>query len=120
DRFGFHGQCTRNRYPLLLATGEMRWISAEFVGQADAVEELPGFGLHLLTAPMQYPKRAGEHVLQHRQVREQVKLLEDHPNPAAELLEDVGAIAFPHAGTEADLRDLHFAFLEGLQAIDAA
>ena len=93
DRFGLHRQGAGDGDALLLAAGELVGAGGELVGEADAVQELPGFGFALVAGAAEHVERAGEHVFQHVHVREQVELLEHHADAAAELAERIAELA---------------------------
>ncbi len=84
DQLGLHRQRAGNRHALLLAPGELARIHARLVGQANLAQQLDGGGLRLGAATAQYAQRRDGEVLQHRQVRKQVVLLEDKAHALAQ------------------------------------
>ena len=52
-----------------------------FSGEPDDLEQLAGAALRLLSRELADPARGEREVVHHRQVREEVELLEDDPDP---------------------------------------
>src|SRR6478752_6707469 len=77
----------RNCDALLLAAGKLPGISVGLLGDAHPLQILHGglFGLRLRHAA--HPRRRQHQVLQHRQMRKQVELLEHHPDLRTDLLD---------------------------------
>ena len=98
-RLGVQGEGAGNRDPLLLAAGELRWIGVRLVRKADPVEFEPGDPLRLRPGEALHFRESDHHVLEGREMGEQVERLEDHPD----------LLAYP---LRADLRGVH------LHAID--
>ena len=89
--FGVHRQRPGDRHPLLLAAGELRRVGVGLVGQAHPLQVVPRDPLGLGLAAPQHPALGELTFSQHRQVREQVELLEDHADPAADRVDvDIG------------------------------
>src|SRR3954451_3047844 len=79
-----HGQGTRDRHALLLATRQLRGVLVSLRSDADPVEQLVGAALGLdlrLLADLDRPER---HILEHRLVGEEVEALEHHADVAAQ------------------------------------
>src|SRR6218665_2913190 len=73
-----HAQRSRNRHALLLPPGQLTWVFVGLLGDSHALEVFHGrrlcrFAWH---APRKHGRQGG--VLEYRQVREQVELLEHH------------------------------------------
>ena len=88
-----HRQRAGDRHPLLLAAREAVRVLVDLVGHADAREQRLGLRPGLR-------RRAAQHLLLGQQtfssarlVREQVELLEHHPDPAADEVEVVAGHA---------------------------
>ena len=83
---GVHGQRAHNRNALLLPAGQHVGVGVGLVGQTDALQQLHGFlvGLGLLH---QAQTHGGQRdVLLHRQVGEQVEMLEHHAHLLAHMV----------------------------------
>ncbi len=76
------------RHALLLAAGEFAGILPfDLLRQADLGQVVARAGHGVVAVHSQDVDRALDHVLQHRQVAPQVEMLEDHRQPAADLLQ---------------------------------
>src|SRR5215213_8081569 len=111
---GLHRQRPGDRHPLLLAAREVGGVRIGLLGDADALEQLlPARPCIRLREPLHLGRREG-HVLHDRLVREEVELLEDHPDLRAQLRQRLtGAAHGPSV-------EAHLALVDGLQAVDAA
>ena len=76
-----HHQRPRDRDTLLLAAGELMRMLLGLRLEPDLREQHVGAGLGVLATELANAPRRERHVVQHRQMREQVELLEDHPDP---------------------------------------
>ena len=65
---------------LLLATGEPGRVLVSLVGQADPLEQLGRPPARLVGAAVEHGPWRQRDILQRRHVREQVEVLEDHPD----------------------------------------
>ena len=81
----FHGQCPGDRDPLLLAAGQLPRIGVRAVRQPDAGQQLQGSLAGLGHRQAQHVDGGFHHVAGRRQVREQLEVLEDHPEQPADL-----------------------------------
>ncbi len=84
------------------------------IGDAHALQVLHGFGFRLAARPLLHPDRRQTAVLEHRQVREQVEVLEHHADVATDRLDLLDVLGQRHAV------DHDIAFLMLLKMIDAA
>lgn len=107
-----HRQGARNGDTLLLAA---RQLSRELVLVLDEAHALQ----HLQSALLGFVSLAAEHlylgnrkIVRHRQMREQLKMLEDHANAAAHLRQVCRPVM------DSDAVNPDFAFLDRLQRID--
>ena len=73
-----HGEGPGYRDPLLLAAGQLRRIDVELLRETDLAQQLLGVGFRLLLVGLLDPDGRLHHVLDGRQMREQVEPLEDH------------------------------------------
>jgi hypothetical protein len=112
--FGLHRQRAGDRHALLLAARELAGIFAGLLGDADALQQLDRGLLGPRLRPAAHPDRRQRDVLQHRQVREQVELLEDHADLAADGL-DIANVVGQLNAVDDDLAALMI-----LQAVDTA
>ena len=97
---GSHGQRAGDRHALLLAAGEGDRVDVELVGQADPVEQRLGPRSRASSrGTPQHPDRRQRDVLQRGHVREQVEVLEHHPDlgPLAGDLALVSSCSLPPA-----------------------
>ena len=78
-----HHQRTGDRDPLLLAAGELMRMLPRLLGEADAGEQFACALLRLGAGTMADPACCERQVVHHGQVREEVELLENHPDPLA-------------------------------------
>ena len=85
-----HHQRPRDRDALLLAARELVRMLLRLLLQPHLRQQLVGARLGVLAAHLADAPRRERDVVQHRQVREQVELLEDHPDPLPDA-RDVGA-----------------------------
>ena len=110
---GLHAERARDGDALLLTPGELPRVFVGLLGDLDTLEELHRQLLGLLLRHLAYPDRRQREVLQDRQVREQIELLEYHADLAADRLDilDIGG--------QLDPGDDDLALLVLLQAIDA-
>ncbi len=82
---GVHRDCTSNRHTLLLAAGQLPGEVVAPLQQADTVEPFFGQGHGFVLAHFLHLEQAQSDVLQRRQVRKQVELLERHAGHRAVL-----------------------------------
>jgi hypothetical protein len=73
-----HAQRTHDGNSLLLAARKLAGVGVGTVGQADALQQLHGLFYGRIFRHFQQFDGSQRHVLQHRFVREEVKLLKDH------------------------------------------
>jgi hypothetical protein len=109
-----HAERAGDRHALLLAAGELAGIFVRLLGDLDALQVVHRRLLGLLLRHLAHPDRRQRAVLQDRQVREQVEVLEHHADFAAhlvDLLEVVGQF---------DAVDDDLALLVLLEPVDAA
>src|SRR5829696_4990036 len=109
-----HHQSARDRDALLLAARELVRVLARLRVEADAREQLVRALLGLRTWHLLDPPRGEREVVDHAQVREEVELLEDDPDPLPDR-RDVGAAAGDLEALEVDA-----AGLDRLEQVDAA
>ena len=83
----FHGQCACDGYALLLAAGKLIGVAVAEVAQPYAFQVAQGDFLRLGLLALEHLDRRNGAVFQHRQVREQVELLEDHAHLLAHLVQ---------------------------------
>jgi hypothetical protein len=102
----------RDGHALLLAAGELAGLLARLLGYAHAREIGHGPLLRLGARQAAHPHRAEGEVLQHRQVREQVELLEHHAHLAPRR---IGGRVVEHRALDADRPSV-----VALQPVDAA
>ena len=81
---GLHGEGAGDGDALLLAAGELAGVLVGLLGDADAFQQLHGVGLDLGAGAMAHANRGEGDVLHGRQMREEVELLEDHADLAAD------------------------------------
>ena len=84
-----HAECPSNRNPLLLTTGKMGGIVVGLVGEPDPLEHFASDADGLRLGATQHACLGNREILQHRQMREQIELLEHHADVRAELI-DIG------------------------------
>src|SRR5688500_17717580 len=90
------------------------WVLIRLFGQTDALEQLASPFLGLRLRALADPARREGQVVHHRQVREEVELLEDHPDPRPHRRQ-VDALARDLLALEEDP-----AGLKRLEQVDAA
>src|SRR5688572_11263820 len=111
---GVHAQRARDRDALLLAAGQLARILVRLLWNLHALEVVHRHLFRFLLRHLAYPDRRQGQVLDDGQVREQVEVLEHHPDFAAHLVDllqvmrQLGAV------------DYDLAALVLLQAVDAA
>src|SRR5690606_20748073 len=103
----------RDRDALLLAAGKLRRVLVGLLGDMDALQIAPRGRLRLLPADAADLHRREDAVPQHGHVREQVELLEDHPDLAAD------GVDVPPASRQLDAVDDDPAFLDRLELVEA-
>src|SRR5579872_6184676 len=108
-----HGQGPCDGHPLLLSAGQLRWIFAGLVRDLDPLQIFHCRGFGVLLRNVAHPDRRQCAVLEHGQVREQVKTLEDHPHLAADLVDPA------QLRTQFDSVDDDPSLLKLYQSIDA-
>ena len=74
------GQGPHNRNPLLLSPGQLPRIGLRISAQPHPLEQGKGFCLHGRGRPALNLYRGQGDVFEHRQIREQVVALKDHPD----------------------------------------
>ena len=85
--FRLHGQRAYDGDALLLPAGKLVWIGVRFVRQADTLQQTHGFFIRLcLCLQLQVDGRQRD-ILFHRQMREQVEMLEYHTHLPADAVE---------------------------------
>ena len=109
-----HAERTGDGDPLLLAAGELAWKFVGLLTNANPLQQLQGFALHLGLGSLAHQHRRQGEVVEHAQVREQVELLEHHPHLAANGLDVAGVLI------DAEAIDRDGALLEILQGIEGA
>src|SRR6185437_4369267 len=87
-----HAKRAGDRHALLLAAGELARILVRLLRNAHALEIVARKIFGLAPGQVPHPDRRQGQVLQHRQMREQVELLEHHADFAADRL-DVADVA---------------------------
>ena len=95
--FRLHGQRASNGHPLLLATGELSRILMGLLGNAHALQEFHGHFFRFLLRPLEHVDGSQSYVFQHREVREQVELLEHHPHLTPDLFDVLQVVREFHA-----------------------
>ncbi|MCY1226193.1 hypothetical protein D9M72_384180 [compost metagenome] len=110
---GLHGQCARNGHALLLAARQLRGPGLRLFGQADLGQQRERFVAGLRGRALLHEDGAFHHVLQHREVREQVEALEHHAHAAAQPV-DGG-----RGAVDALAEGAHLAAFVRLQPVDA-
>ena len=102
------------------------WLgyASAFVGQPDPLQQRPGPLVHLLLRLPLHPQRRLHHVAERGHVREQVEVLEDHPDVDA-LLGDLGLAQLVELVAALPVADQHAvhpqpAGVDLLQVVDAA
>ena len=108
-----HHQRARDRDALLLAARELVRVLARLLREPDDVEELARAQLGLCPGQLPDPPRREREVVDHGQVREEVELLEDDPDPLPDR-GDVDALARDLLALEEDA-----ARLDRLEEVDA-
>ena len=108
-----HHQRARDRDALLLAARELVRVLAGLLREPDDVEELARAQLGLGPGELPDPPRREREVVDHGQVREEVELLEDDPDPLPDR-RDVDAVARDLLALEEDA-----ARLDRLEEVDA-
>jgi hypothetical protein len=83
DKLRLHRQRPGDCDALLLTAGQGAGIGLGKAAEADASEQFEGPALGDLPVLMQHVPRAERDVLQRRQMREQLEMLEHHADPAA-------------------------------------
>ena len=111
-RLHHQGACDRDA--LLLAAGELVRVLVGLLGEADLREQLVGLLVGFCSRELADPPRGDRDVAQHAQVREEVELLEHHPDPLPHA-RDVGAFARDLVAFEVDPPRV-----ERLEQVDAA
>ncbi|MNR10540.1 hypothetical protein D3C85_1267970 [compost metagenome] len=81
--FGTHGQCPRDRHPLLLAAGQLRRVMPQFAAQSHQFQQVRGSFAGLYRFHPEHLHGRLDDVLQRGHVREQVEALEHHADLAA-------------------------------------
>ncbi len=109
---GVHRQRARDRHALLLPAGQLARELVLVSGQAHAVEHLEAALLRLVGAAAEHLDLRDREVLRHRQVGEQLEVLEHHADLAAQLGQVGLRVVDGHAV------DVDLAFLDGLQCVD--
>ncbi len=112
--FGIHRQRAGDGDALLLPAGEFRRVDVGFFGNADLIQLLAGDGFGFVFSALADDLLRQHHVAEHRQIREQVERLENHPDFFADLI-DIGRFV-----GEVDAIDPDFALVNGLKPVDAA
>ena len=79
-----HRQSTGNRHTLLLTTGQFSGIFCRLYRQPNAVEIRHGFFLSFVFFTAQYLDLGDHEIINNGQMRKQFKMLEYHPNTAAQ------------------------------------
>ena len=92
-----HAQRAGNGDPLLLATGELARILLRLFGDAYPLQVAHGLLFGFFARLFLYPHRGDTAVLQHREVREQVEVLEHHADATANLLDAFNILGQRHA-----------------------
>ena len=87
-----HAERTGDRDPLLLATRELRRVFVRLLGNAHPLEVVAGQVFGLLLAEAAAAHRRQSEVAQHRQMREEIELLEDHADLGADLGDVSGVV----------------------------
>ncbi len=116
---GLDHQRAGDGHALLLAPAELPGEGAQLVLQTHAGKLLAGARRGLLAGDPVGPARREGEVLQHREVREQVVLLEDQPGPAPHAAQQLGVPALARPGRQAQAPQGNFPLVEGLQADQA-
>ena len=111
---GFHGEGAGDGDALLLPAGELAGVLVGLLRDADALQQLHGVALDLGARAVPHADGGQRDVLHRRQVREEVELLEDHADLAANGGDVAHVVAHLHAVND----DLPLLML--LQAVDAA
>jgi hypothetical protein len=109
-----HAQGSRNRHPLLLAARKLAGILPRLLGNLHLAQEVHRGLFRLALGNLPDPDRSEGAVLEDRQMREQVEVLEAHPDFRADLV-DVLQIRRQHRAIDDDL-----SLLMLFQRIDAA
>jgi hypothetical protein len=109
-----HAQRAGDRHALLLTARELAGILQRLLGDLDLLEEMHRRFLGLLLGDLAHPDRGERAVLEDRQMREQVEVLEHHPDLGAHLV-DVLQVRGQFGAVDDDLAGLVF-----LQPVDAA
>jgi hypothetical protein len=107
-------QRPRDRHTLLLAARQLQRKLLRLLGDAHALQLSHRALFRLGLRHAGHPHRSQRQVLQHRQVRKEVELLEHHADLAADLLDRLDVVG------ELDAVDLEHALLVLLEAVDAA
>src|SRR5690606_29611072 len=109
-----HRQRPRDSHPLLLPARQLAGILVALLRDADALQQLACLGFGSVLLPVTHFHRREHDVLQHREMREKVELLEHH----ADLAANGGDVAYVVA--QFDTIDDDLAFLMFLKPVDAA
>ena len=83
QHFRVHGQCTHKGNALFLAAGKHVGVNIRLIGQANALQQLHGLLVGSSLAHTAQAHRSQRDVFFHRQVWEQVKMLEHHAHLGA-------------------------------------
>ena len=98
---GLHSQRTRNRHALLLPARKLARVRIRLLGNADALQLLHCDAVGLFLGALAHEPLCNRHVLQHRQVRKQVELLEHHADLGPHVV-DVGALVLQMHAVDVD------------------
>ena len=94
--------------------------SGELVAESDALEQRFSISGCCVTRLTEHLARCFADILQHVHVREQMKLLKNHPHFAANVFEQVRRVAFRVGGRKLIIADVDRAGLKRLKTIEAA
>ena len=108
-----HGERAGDRDALLLAAGQLAGKFLRLVAQADAVEQAHAFLLRFLRAATEHLDLRQHEIAHHRQMREQLEMLEHHADARAQLRQVGLGIA------DRDAVDRDRALLKRLEPVDA-